>query len=104
MKQELTLNMMVVENLLDVKTYFAGEVKENFVVQYEKLLKSSAFYHAGGLHETEEETAECIKVLRSTGEASSVTRISEYPIGAEFTCVDEALARIRDAHSDIFKV
>lgn len=95
--------MMVVENLLDVKNYFAGEVKENFVVQYEKMLKSNAFYEAGGLHETEEETAECIKVLRSTGEASSVTRISEYPIGAEFTCVDEALARVREVHSDIFK-
>lgn len=95
--------MMVVENLLDVKKYFASEVKENFVVQYEKMLKSSACYRAGDLHETEEETAECIKVLRSTGEASSVTRISEYPIGVEFTCVDEALARIREAHSDIFK-
>ncbi|OLN21147.1 hypothetical protein BTO30_16560 [Domibacillus antri] len=95
--------MMVVENLLDVKSYFAGEVKDNFVVQYEKMLKSNAFYEAGGLHETEEETAECIKVLRSTGEASSVTRISEYQIGGEFTCVDDVLARIREAHRDIFK-
>ncbi len=95
--------MMVVENLLDVKCYFAGEVKENFVVQYEKMLKSGAFFKAGELHELEEETAECVKVLSQTGEACSVTRIKEYPIGGEYSSVEAVLARIREVHSDIFK-
>ncbi|OES44843.1 hypothetical protein [Domibacillus iocasae] len=94
--------MMVVENLLDVKSYFAGEVKENFVVQYEKMAKSGAFFKEGGWHELEEETAECVKVLCQTGQACSVTRVKEYPVNAEST-VDAVLARIRETHKDIFK-
>lgn len=94
--------MMVVENLLDVKSYLVDEVKENFVIQYEKMAKSGAFLAADGWHELEEETAECVKVLCSTGEACSVTRIQEYPVDSE-TTIDSILARIREAHHDIFK-
>lgn len=92
--------MMVVENLLDVKSYFAGEVKENYLVQYEKMAKSSAFFEADSWHELEEETAECVKVLCQTGDACSVKRVMEYPVNAD---LDAVLDKIRHAHRDIFK-
>ncbi|WP_100332539.1 hypothetical protein [Bacillus xiapuensis] len=95
--------MMVVENLLETRNFFTGEIKEDFLVVYEKLQQSSATFSEKGFEEVEGATEEYVKLLRDPGEDRSLTNIKCYKIGKEYKCVNDALENIKEVHRDIFK-
>ncbi|MBM7648287.1 hypothetical protein JOC78_001229 [Bacillus ectoiniformans] len=94
---------VIVENLVDSKSYFTGEMKENFMVIYEKLQQSDAIFSENGFEEIEGDTAEYVKIMKDPGEECCLKSIKSYKIGREFKCVDDVLASIKEAHRDIFK-
>ncbi|OZI13255.1 hypothetical protein [Bacillus sp. FJAT-42315] len=94
---------MVVVNLLDSRNYFDGEIKEDFLVIYEKLQHSQAVFHEGRFGEVEGSTEEYLKVLHNPGEDCSLMNVKSYKIGQEYKCLDDALNNIKEAHREIFK-
>jgi hypothetical protein len=94
---------MVVENLLDSKSYFTGETKESYLVIYEKLQQSNAVFKESGFREIEGATAEYVKVMQDPGVDCCLKSIKSYKIGQDYKCLDEALAGIKNIHREIFK-
>ncbi|WP_338752112.1 hypothetical protein [Bacillus sp. FJAT-52991] len=94
---------MVVVNLLDSRNYFDGEIKEDFLVIYEKLQHSLAVFNEGRFGEVEGATEEYLKVLHNPGEDCSLTSIKSYKIGQDYKCLNDALQNIKETHQEIFK-
>ncbi len=92
---------VLVQNLVDTREYFVGEIKPDYHVIYEKFEHNDATYVRNQLQTKKLGTKEVIQILRGQNE-SSLCRVHSYQIGEEYPSLEAALTKVRETHKELF--